>query len=120
MERGLAGRLDALALPAGGLLGPSPARQATRPSRSWPRHRAVGRVFAVLAAGFLGVVAINTIADNTQDRPDPRMSGHTDGTGEVTRRFSTRGIDETAEALFVVCRPTIPHARQMSEPTVEG
>jgi hypothetical protein len=118
MERGLAGRLDALALPAGGLLGAIPELPPT--TRSHVAARMAARVFAVVALGFLALVTVNTVADNTQDRPDPPMTGQSVVTMEVTRRFSSRGVTETAEALFVVCRHTIPHSRQLSGFAVDG
>jgi hypothetical protein len=116
MEHRLARRLDALALPAGGLLGVEPTRMPSNHSRNITRLSV--RLFAVLAIVLLTVASVNTIAEYTQDDVDPRMSGSTSVTLEISRRNTTRSITGTAEALFIACRHTVGHSHVMSDLTI--
>lgn len=116
-EHRLSRRLNQLALPAGGLLAPLPPAPATRPHTF---YRLASRGFVVVAAVFVGVVAVNTIADNTQDRPDPPTRGTTDVTMEVFRRNTGRSVAGTAEALVVACRHTIGHNYDLKALTARG
>ena len=105
LERGLANRMTALALPQGGLLLPGPPIPLRAHGRG---HRAVSRLF-VLAVGVLAVFAsisaIDIIADATQTRAD--AIDHSSSL-ELTIRVNTKGRvageADTAEALWVACR----------------
>ena len=72
LERRLANRLDALALPVGGLLHPAPA-MATTPSRRAPRALRRAGLALVVACGF--AVGIAELADATQSRPHRARTG---------------------------------------------
>ena len=110
-EGHLARRLGALSLPEGGLVGGVAApTQITRfdhrpPAR--PLHKLAVRAFAVVAAGFLLVGAIDLLADETQDRPDAEVEGSMAVSLVVDRRSEGRSTVRTAEALFIACRHTI-------------
>jgi len=113
-ERALAARLDAIALPTGGLLGGVPGHglgELVVPHvRSW-RHLLV-RAFGGVVIAFIGVVAIQYLADMTQDRPDlGRVAASADIVLDIDRRATRRSPVLTAEALFVACRHTIGTAR---------
>lgn len=117
-QRALAARLDALALPAGGLLGFTPTGlgelTSRAPRRDW--RTAMVRGFGVVLAGFLLVVSIQLIADATQDRPDLTDLGRSaDVVVRVDRRFTTRSEVLTAEAIFVACRHLLGHGRTASD-----
>ena len=73
LEERLASRLGALALPAGGLLGPTPVLPAPRlPARQLPLSARVG--LALLAA--IGLAwGIDALADATQTRPQAERAG---------------------------------------------
>jgi hypothetical protein len=72
LEERLASRLGALALPAGGLLGPASIAVARPPARRLPRSGRLG--LAVLAAVGLGW-GIDALADATQTRPQAERAG---------------------------------------------
>lgn len=119
MERGLAGRLDAIALPAGGLLGGG-TLPGTRPA---PAHRLASRAFVVAAAliGVFGTVqVIDLVADATQTRPDPVAAGSSELTIEVQTRGRVAGQDETAEALWVACRNVLNRRVTAAPPVALG
>jgi hypothetical protein len=111
LEDRLARRLGRLSLPDGGLLGASAvAPTITRLDHQPPAprlDRLAVRGFAVLAVALLLVSSIDLLADWTQDRPDPPVTGSVAVTLEVSRRFTGRDPVLTAEALFVACRHTI-------------
>ena len=108
-ERALAARLGSFALPVGGLgshgafVGLGELRIPH--SRSTQYRATVSRAFGVVLAAFLTVVAIEVIADETQDRDDvPMTTGRVAVTLQVHNRFSIRSPLHTAEALFFACR----------------
>ena len=108
-ERRLAGDLDALALPFGGLLptdtslGLGALRRTRRATHSW-RHIAP-RAFALLLAIALTAGTIDFLADRTQDRPDPvQAHSSVDLVMRVDRRFTERSALRTAKSLFIACR----------------
>jgi hypothetical protein len=105
LEHRLAMRLQPLALPAGGLLGPG-AVVAVAPR---PRRGVVaGRVFAAVVAGLLLYGAIDVISDATQTRPDRDTSGMTtDLVLSVSHREAGRSALETTEALWAACQSTL-------------
>ena len=72
LERRLASRLGALALPAGGLLQPTPA-MVTTPSRRAPRALRRAGLTLVIMCGF--AVGIAELADATQSRPHRARTG---------------------------------------------
>jgi hypothetical protein len=109
LERRLASRLELLALPAGGLLGPAgpSAVEATRPLRL--ARRAFMAAVAVLGV-LASIQAVDLIADATQTRSDRTPSGATELTIAVHIEGRTVGEAETAEALWVACRNTVNRA----------
>jgi hypothetical protein len=104
LEHRLALRLQPLAMPAGGLLGPAaPVAMASR-----RRGVVVGRVFAVAVAALLLYGAIDVIGDATQTRPDVDTTGMTTSLVlSVSHREAGRTAAETAEALWTTCRSTL-------------
>jgi hypothetical protein len=109
LEHRLAHRLQPLALPAGGLLGPA-APVIVAPLR---RGVVVGRVFALVVAALLLYGAIDVISDATQTRPDRDTSGMTTALVlSVSHRDTGRSAEETAEALWTTCKSTL--RRQLS------
>jgi hypothetical protein len=104
LEHGLALRLQPLALPAGGLLGPAgPVGMA--PQR---RGVVVGRVFAVVVAALLLYGAVDVIGDATQTRPDADTSNMTTSLIlSIRHRESGHSAEETAEALWITCRSSL-------------
>jgi hypothetical protein len=114
-------RLDTLALPADGLVGPPLEATAAAREHHGRGVRLATGAFLVATGVFLGVAGIDVIADATQDRPDPPLPGHTELTMSVQRRFTERSVVATAEALFVACRHTIGHSSRLDGLTrVEG
>ena len=108
-EHALAARLEGLALPAGGLgpgggfIGLDDLRIPHGGDGQW--RAVLSRAFGIVLAGFLTVVAIQVIADETQDRNDtPTREGRVAVTLQVRNRFSSRSELSTAEALFFACR----------------
>jgi len=103
LEHRLALRLQPLALPGGGLLGPAV------PVAVAPRRRGVvlGRVFAVVVAALLLYGAVDVVGDATQTRPDADTS---DMTTSLVVAIDYRGAGgsalETTEALWETCRST--------------
>jgi hypothetical protein len=107
LEHRLALRLQPLALPAGGLLGPAV------PVAAGPRRRgvAVGRVFAVVVAALLLYGAIDVVGDATQTRPDQPTAGLTTSLVVAVRhREAGRSALETTEALWTTCQSTFRRA----------
>jgi hypothetical protein len=122
-ERALAARLDTLALPTGGLLGGTVGSGlgplAVPKPREWRRF--LTRTFAAVLVAFLGVVAVQYLADLTQDRPDVgRLPAAAEVVVDVERRFTSRSAVHTAEALFIACRHTIGNGRSGSDFTSLG
>ena len=113
LERRLASRLEPLALPSGGLLGPpGPTLEAvTRPLR-------LARRAFIAAVCVLGVLAsiqvVDLVADATQTRTDVTPIGATELTIAVHVEGRTAGRAATAEALWVACRNTVNRAVQAS------
>ena len=114
LERRLAGRLDLLALPGGGLLGPAPP-----PAPATPRSVRLARqgfLVTVAAVGVLvAVQLVDVVADATQSRPERAPTGATELTLGVTVKGSRAVEAETAEALWVACRYTVNRGRTASE-----
>lgn len=121
LEKGLASRLQLVALPAGGLLGgtPVPAAAVRQPRL----HRIAGKAFVVAAAllGAFGTVqAIDLVADATQTRTDPVAVGASEVTLVVNTRGRTAGTTETAEALWVACRNVLNRSVSAEPPQPLG
>ena len=105
LEHRLALRLQPLALPAGGLLGP-PGVVAVAPRAR--RGVAVGRLFAAVVAALLLYGAIDVIGDATQTRPDADTTGMTTAMVlAVSHRESGPSAVRTTEALWAACQSTL-------------
>lgn len=107
MERGLAWRLEPLSLPAGGFVGDGPAVLAPHPSRTKARVKHTLITIAV-AAGLS--LAVDALADLTQNRPDRALPGTS---STVVLDIKTRSADassvETATRLWAACAGTVPN-----------
>jgi hypothetical protein len=103
LEHRLALRLQPLALPAGGLLGPSvPVAVASR------RRGVVGRTLALAVAALLLVGAAKALGDATQTRPDSSTEGMTTSLIlSISHKESGRSAEETTEALWSACEATL-------------
>ena len=102
-ERGLAGQLAALDLPAG-----RPPRRRGRSARPPPRTNAMKRAMATVALLAALGVGIVVMADATQNRPDVRPAGSiTTVDFTVSTRDYQRGETAAATALWAVCSATI-------------
>lgn len=106
LEDRLARRLDGLALPSGGLLGAEDLPAPAVADRRW-RHTLITAPAAVLVLLGGTYAAVDVIADATQSRPDPPMSGTAVVQLEVARRNPYRDPLLAAQALFVSCRHTL-------------
>ena len=118
LERGLAGRLDVIALPPGGLLGP-PVLEPRPLRRSRPLERLAIRAFvavAVAVGALGGLQAVDLVADATQTRSDPTRPGSSELTMAVEIKGRVAGADETAEALWVACRNVLNRRVRASAP----
>jgi hypothetical protein len=119
LERRLAHRLELLALPSGGLLGPpGPAPLAVD-----THVRVARRAFVVAAAavGILGLTQlVDIVADATQTRTDQTLRGATELTLSVHVEGRSAGHDATAEALWVACRNTVNRAVEATPLTKIG
>jgi hypothetical protein len=119
LERGLANRLAALALPQGGLLAPTPAPVVTVRTPA-SRHRTANRLF-VVAVAVLGALVtfqgIDLIADATQTRADAiDHSSSLELTIQVKTKGRVAGEEDTAEALWVACRGVLNrHVNTMTD-----
>ena len=110
LEHRLALRLQPLALPAGGLLGPAGATAAVPRPR---RGVVLGRVFAVAVVALLVYGAIDVVADATQTRPDRDTAGTTTALVlSVSHREAGPSAVRTTEALWAACQSTL--RRQLS------
>ncbi len=110
LEHRLALRLQPLALPTGGLLGPAGGIALLPRSR---RGVVLGRVFAVVVAGLLLYGAVDVIGDATQTRPDPDTTGMTTSLVlAVSHREAGPSAVRTTEALWAACQSTL--RRQLS------
>ena len=104
LERRLGRRLDAIALPAAGFLGPPPAPPLPVP---------LGRRVVTAALSILAIAAawgaVDALGDLTQDRPDPVVEGRRSTLVlDISHRFNPRRSPMlAAEALFLSCRHTI-------------
>lgn len=110
LEERLASRLGALALPAGGLLGPASILAAPPPARRLPKSGRVG--LAVLAAVGLGW-GIDALADATQSRPQAERAGirtvvEVQLHGEVASAAPERVITALWHACAGMLRHTMP------------
>ncbi|HVM51908.1 MAG TPA: hypothetical protein VM262_01805 [Acidimicrobiales bacterium] len=114
-ERQLAARLGAISFPSTGFTSAAP--RSGLGSLEQPRSKArpaarstVRRAFVVAAAALLVVSALQVIANATQDRPDPTVTGGSVHISlSIHNRFTDRSPINTAEALFVACRHTLGH-----------
>jgi hypothetical protein len=114
LERRLATRLGALALPAGGLLGPAPAMAAVPPRRA-PRVLWQAGLAVVVACG-LGV-GIDQLADATQTRPHhPRTGVQTTLELELHGQLAAAIPERVVTSLWQACAGTLQ--RGLPEPVV--
>jgi len=114
LERRLANRLGALALPAGGLLGPAPATVAVPLRRA---RRALGRAgLVVVVVGGLGV-GIAELADATQTRPHQARTGvRTVVELELHGQLATAIPERVVTSLWQSCAGTL--RRNLPDPVV--
>lgn len=114
LERRLATRLDALALPAGGLLRPAPAMAAV-PLRRAPRMLWQAGLAVVVVCG-LGV-GIDQLADATQTRPHhPRTGVQTILELELRGQLAAAIPERVVTSLWQTCAGTLQ--RGLPEPVV--
>ncbi|MGK2930432.1 MAG: hypothetical protein ACSLFO_12725 [Acidimicrobiales bacterium] len=118
LERRLALRLRALALPPGGLLGPSgmPVPAGRRSDWKGP----VAGVVAALALVAGGIAGIDRLGDLTQTRPDVMQSG-VQTVVDVTLRgaLADRHPERVVDHLWSVCTsPDVFRSRQLPPPAV--
>lgn len=108
LERGLARRLDAFALPEGGLLVADEA--PPRIPGSFERVPMLGkRIAVVLALALLGFTAVRLIADLTQNQVEAIEQGTTSiVTLEVLTNDDGIAPVHAAESLWGSCRGTVP------------
>jgi hypothetical protein len=119
LERRLASRLELLALPTGGLLGPAPPSAApVVTSVRFARRAFLASVAALAVAAIFQL--IDMIGDATQSRPEATPSGATEMTISVDVKGSRAVPHETAEALWVACRYTINRGRAASPMEIVG
>jgi hypothetical protein len=104
LERGLAVRMNALALPAGGLMGNSVA--VPLPERSGRGKR----LAAMLAVTIALSVGADVLGDRTQTRPDVVPAGLIT---DVALQIKTKGFKDSAivgaQSLWAICRSTVPY-----------
>ena len=115
MEKGLARRMGALALPAGGLLaaGAVPLDRIGADLRAWEKEPLRGRqiltrLALVALAGLGTMIAVDSLADATQNRPDPIAAGTVTTVDLQISHKANRSTADTAEALWFGCRGTLP------------
>ena len=119
LERRLANRLELLALPGGGLLGPAPPPAAAVATPVRLARRAF--LFSVAALAVAATFQlIDMISDATQTRPEATPSGATELTISVDVKGRRAIPEQTAEALWVACRYTINRGRAASPLEVVG
>jgi hypothetical protein len=119
LEHRLALRLQPLALPAGGPLGPA-VPMVVAPRR---RGAMVGRVFALAVAALLLYGAVDALSDATQTRGDTDMSGTTTAfVLEITHRNSGSDTVEATNRLWEACRSTFERTMNLEgeEPVALG
>jgi hypothetical protein len=119
LEHRLALRLQPLALPAGGPLGPA-VPVAVAPPR---RGAMVGRVLALAVAAMLLWGAVDALSDATQTRGDPDMSGTTTAIVlEITHRDTGSDAVEATNRLWEACRSTFERTMNLEgeEPVALG
>ena len=102
-ERGLAERLQPIALPAGGFL----SREGV--SRTKPRRNQIKRVVAIVVLAGASYAGIDLLADFTQARPDAHLAG---GISQVKLSVSVDDTDlpnalSATRGLWGACRSTI-------------
>jgi hypothetical protein len=114
LEERLASRLGALALPAGGLLGPAAILAAPPPARRLPMGGRLG--LAVLAAVGLGW-GIDALADATQTRPAAERAGfRTVVELQLHGEVASAAPERVVTALWHACAGTLN--RTMAPPAV--
>ena len=107
MERGLARRMNTLALPTGALAAPGPMPLAVEPPRVSPRQLAIVATVGTLAVGGLWL-AIAEVGDLTQDRPSANPASEIT-TVELDYDYRRTGRPEvTTEGLWAMCRTVLP------------
>ncbi|MGH9183368.1 MAG: hypothetical protein ACRDZ9_06085 [Acidimicrobiales bacterium] len=126
LERRLARRLAPLALPGVGLVPAGAVGETHTPVAAVPASTPSGglaglalRVVAVVVAVAGVTTGVDTLADATQNRPDAPAAGlATELTLAVSHRQGGGATLQTAEGLWVACRPTLGRrasARELTE-----
>ncbi|HKY78281.1 MAG TPA: hypothetical protein VJS45_19250 [Acidimicrobiia bacterium] len=116
LERRLATRLGALALPGGGLLQPAPA-MVTTPSRRAPRVLRRAGLTVVVVCGF--AVGIAELADATQSRPHRARTGvRTVVELELHGQLAAAIPERVVTSLWESCAGTL--RRNLPDPVVTG
>jgi hypothetical protein len=107
LERGLARRMSALALPTGDLATPGWMPLAVEPLRLSPRRVAAVSVAVAVAVGGLWF-AIAEVGDLTQDRPSANPASEIT-TVQLDYDYRRAGRPEvTTEGLWALCRSVLP------------
>ena len=128
MEKGLARRMGALALPATGLL-PAPAglplATVGAELRAWEKEplrgrQILARVALVALAGIGTAVAVDSLADATQNRPDADLTGMVSTVDLQISHKANRATIDTAEVLWFGCRGTLPRSIDATSITATG
>jgi hypothetical protein len=106
LERGLAWRLAPLSLPPGGFVGGGAGVVARRPSRT---RTHVKHALVTIAIGAALSMAVDTLGDITQNRPDRALPGTS---STMVLEIHTRSADassvQTAKRLWAACAGTVP------------
>ena len=107
LDHSVAGRLARIAPPVGGLVGgPAPRVEAPHVARRTVNAVVRGAV-VVTSVAVLGGLAVLTLMDATQSRPDPTARPlRTVIDVEIAERGSAAPAAETLEALWTACRAT--------------
>lgn len=115
LERRLASRLRALAIPPGGLLGPSGMPVPVQAGRRADWMRPAAGVVAALALVAGGIAVIDRLGDLTQTRPDVMQPG-VQTVVDVTLRgaLADRNPERVVDHLWSVCTsPDVFRSRQL-------
>jgi hypothetical protein len=118
LERGLEARLVPLALPEGGFLAPVAAPAAPMNLSFFRRYRAL---IAMVVISMMGIFAIKTLGDLTQNRPDAPVLG---GNGVITLQIQQRDYGHSdmmaARNLWGACSTTLSRRFQANSFTRTG
>jgi hypothetical protein len=116
LERRLATRLGAFALPAGGLLQPAPALVVT-PTRRGPLVRWLGRAGLIIVVVYGLGVGLDQLADATQTRAQPARHGvRTVVELELHGHLAATIPERVVTSLWLACAGTL--RRDLSDPVV--